>query len=436
VGEKNAMVRIGGKVIGGRYPRFILLVALLVTIFLLNTIALFTIFTSRGQFVIWDFHPILLAGKAVLQGVDPYSAEVTEAIQELDYGRLANPGEDIQAFAYPLFVALLQIPFTLLPLPWAQAAWLALLEGLTLATIVLLLRVWNISAHFIFRGFLIVWSLVFYPIVWGLILGQMALLAFFWITLSVFAIQKKKDLVGGLALGLTLIKPTLSFLIIPGILVWALVCKRWRVIGGAILAMILVVGLPTIVQPNWMTQFWKRLNEYHLYSQFPPPFNILLQGISAEAAAVIETLITLSLLSIFVYSWIHALRKKNERTFLWAVGFSIILTTTIAPSTHIINQVVLLLPILGVVEGLRRRDSLGKILASLLQIFWGGILWLLSLMPPISTASPRYLMEHRVLSPILPLSIGVIWFLAFSMITRVDFSRSQSVGMDIDASVK
>src|SRR5574337_1005815 len=76
-----------------------LLVALVA--YLLNTVMLYTTFTSRGKFVIWDFHPVFVAGQYVLRGANPYSDEVTRAIHLLDYGRPARPDEDPQSFAYP-----------------------------------------------------------------------------------------------------------------------------------------------------------------------------------------------------------------------------------------------------------------------------------------------------------------------------------------------
>ena len=64
-----------------------------------------------------DFYPIWLTGRALLfQGTNPYTPEMTRAIQiglfgrPMDSRRPADPPTDFRAFAYPIYVDLLMAP--------------------------------------------------------------------------------------------------------------------------------------------------------------------------------------------------------------------------------------------------------------------------------------------------------------------------------------
>ena len=64
---------------------------------------LFRWFNLHDQVAIGDLHPRWLGLRLLLtEGANPYSQEVTEAIQRQMYGRLALPNKNQIAFAYPL----------------------------------------------------------------------------------------------------------------------------------------------------------------------------------------------------------------------------------------------------------------------------------------------------------------------------------------------
>ena len=56
---------------------------------------------------------------------NPYSAEVTQAIQMGVYGRPAQGVEDHLGYAYPAYNLLPLLPFVALDFSWADAAWIA-----------------------------------------------------------------------------------------------------------------------------------------------------------------------------------------------------------------------------------------------------------------------------------------------------------------------
>ena len=84
------------------------------------------------------------------------------------FKRLARPGEDQLAFVYPPFALLVLYPLILLPFDWAQAVWIAFL---------LLALVTSFALAFPRAPRWVGISLLaFYPVFFGLILGNFAIL--------------------------------------------------------------------------------------------------------------------------------------------------------------------------------------------------------------------------------------------------------------------
>jgi hypothetical protein len=392
--------------------RKLMLAAAVAVFLLMNAAALYWLLTSRGSYVIWDIHPTLVAAKAVLKGEDPYSDEVTAEIQRQVYGRPAGPNEDVHAFAYPIYVAYLAVPLALLPLPWAQAVWLALLQLAMLVGLLLTIDVWKWPQQWLARTGLILWCAVLYPVVWGFLLGQPALLAFAVIVLSVWAIVRGSERLAGMALGLTWIKPQLAFLLFPGVLLWAALRRRRQVWLWAAGTFAVILLLPMMLQPGWVGHFIHRLFEYDQYSPFIPPAVLLARACCAPVANWLGPLIVCLLLGATLWGWWRTIRSHRPADFLWAVGMTLITTTAVAPQISTVNQVVLVLPIIGLVRQLYSKGRAGWVAALVLLVFWGATLWLLSWLPPVATATPRYPVEHRVLSPILPSTLAVLWLVA------------------------
>ncbi|MGD8554140.1 MAG: glycosyltransferase family 87 protein [Anaerolineales bacterium] len=397
--------------------RRLLLAALIVIFLLVDAAALYWLLTSRGNYLIWDIHPTLVAANAVIEGKDPYSDEVTAEIQRQVYGRPAAPNEDVHAFAYPIYVAYLAIPLALLPLPWAQAAWLALLQLAILAGFLLAIDVWKWPRQRLARGGILLWCAVLYPVVWGFLLGQPALLAFAVIVLCVWAVARGSDRLAGVTLGLTWIKPQLAFLLFPGVLLWAIFRRRHKVWLWATGTFAAIVLLPMLLQPSWVSHFIHRLFEYDQYSPFTPPAVLLAQACCAPVAPWLGPLIVGLFLGATAWGWWRAIRSHRPADFLWAVGMTLIATTAVAPQTSTVNQVVLVLPIIGLVKHLFSKGRGGWAAAVLLLVFWGAALWLLSWLPPVATATPRYPVEHRVLSPILPVTLVILWLATHKLLT-------------------
>jgi hypothetical protein len=384
-------------------------IGLIAVAYLAVILILYFGFTSTRKLIIWDMHPPLLAADALWRGVNPYSVQVTQAIQRLDYGRLARPGEDPQPFSYPLAIAFLFMPLARLPLQWAQAIWLATLLFAALGGFALVLMIWNIRLKPPGLGGLLIGWLVFYPLVWCFILGQVSLLVFFLPNLVIWAIQRNRDRMGGAALGLLLLKPQMGFLLVPMVLIWAIAHKLWRLVLSALAVMAMVAVLPLFFFPTWIFDFLQRMGEYNQFSPFTAPAVIIARDCCASASFWVAPFLVITIVGIFLWGFWRALGSDHFNDFLWAASFALIATTLIAPQISIVNQVLLLLPMIGLVRWLTSCGKLGNVVGVVLVIFWGASLWILEALLPASTALDLPALQHRVLSPVIPVTLGILW---------------------------
>ena len=133
-----------------------------------------------------DLYPRWLGTRELLlHHRDPYSPEVTREIQSgyygrpLDAGRIDDPRfnepKDQQGFAYPLHVVFLLAPTIGLPFPVVQTGFRWLLITLTLASVLLWLRVLRWRPSVASTAILIVLTFGSYAVVQGIKLQQLTL---------------------------------------------------------------------------------------------------------------------------------------------------------------------------------------------------------------------------------------------------------------------
>lgn len=143
-------------------------------------------------------------------------------------------------FLYPPVLAWVFVPLTWLPLIPAYTAWSVLNLGLLLAG-VLLLSWSHMRPGFDPRIFLAraLAAVSFLPVLLNFLQGQTGVLLFFLLALGYVLVRNGRPGLGGLVLGLSLIKPQLVLL--PLILL--LIERRWKAVSGVAAAVgVLVLG--------------------------------------------------------------------------------------------------------------------------------------------------------------------------------------------------
>ena len=365
-------------------------------LFALNAWGIYALFTSRVQVAVWDFHPRWVGLRAMfLDGADPYSDEVTLAIQQQMLGRPAHPDEDQQAFAYPLHSMVLLGPLALLPLPIAQAVWFSLLEVSLLAFIVLAPRAVGWRSPTWLLAMTAVFVLGLYSNVWALILGQTSVVVAAILALAWWALRTERWGLAGVCLALATIKPQMAFLLVPGILAWAVYRRRWRLVAAFALVLGVLVLVPVPWLPGWPLEWLVAARRYAGYTPFDPPLLMLLR--SEWLAAVVAA----ALLAWAVVRWYRAPQPRAAACD-WALGMLVVTGALVAPRTTHANQLLLLLPLFFVFRRLPGTWAVVAVEIGLLAVPW---LLDLALLPPVSSGLQHTIWQNRVISPLLPFAL-------------------------------
>lgn len=150
-------------------------------------------------------------------------------------------------------VAWIAVPFTVLPYEAGYLIWSALLLAALAAT-------WYLASPgsgWWPRIVFLVAALAWVPVIYGLQLGQPGLFVALGVAASCALLRGGREFLGGLALGVLVLKPQLGFLV-PAAL---LVCGRYRAFAGAAVALgVLAIASAINVGPGGIATYQDRLN--------------------------------------------------------------------------------------------------------------------------------------------------------------------------------
>lgn len=343
-----------------------------------------------------DFFSRWMGARALfLRGENPYSETVTREIQWAMYGRLARPDEDQVAFAYPLYAAFVAAPLVGLPYAQAQALWMALLILLVVASVLILIRLNQFAPSPLSLVGILLGVLVSYPVGRGIFLGQYAIVAFFLLVVAFWAITHQHDFLGGVCLMLATVKPQPLVFFVPTILFWAIQQRRWRIVGGAILASGVLVGSAMLWVPTWLGDFMQALKNYATYIPIGPPAQTLIELLAPPTLRGLGTLILSSILVGWMVWSVWRTRHERWQPFCSTLDVVALVTVWTAGRIGSPDQILLAIPWLGWLnEGWRRGVRVQVILAltTLLLVPW-----------LVFGITLRGDAEHRVVTLVLPI---------------------------------
>jgi hypothetical protein len=404
--QETAVEHRFSRVTAMRYARAAGIAALVVAVYLLLAYGTYATFTTRipgGN----DFYPRWHGTRALaLEGRDPYSEDVTLEIQKAIYGRPAREDEDQVAFAYPLYVSLLLLPFSLLSYPVAQAFWISTLILALLAALVLALRTMGWAPSPAQLVVLALWSVLFYPSARSLVLGQLSILVLALLALALWAQHRDRPLLAGCSLALSTIKPQMVFLVVPFLLLSSVRRAHYRTLASFLSIMAVLLVVTSIVLPTWIPSFAAGLTSYQsytsIYREGRSPLGVLLSYVlPSQLNSLVTLIVSLLLLAGVVSLWIVSLRRPD--TWWRAFTLTIIATLVIPAQTGTTNQVLLLLPLLYLLARWSASRAVRLVVASVLLI--GP--WALFLLTFFVRNG-----EHAIMSVALPLfALVTVWWM-------------------------
>jgi len=297
-----------------------------------------------------DLYPRWLGTRELLlHHRDPYSSEVTREIQSGYYGRPLDPRrmddprfnepKDQQGFAYPLHVIFLLAPTIGLPFPVVQAGFRWLLVILTLASVLLWLRVlrWRPSAAT--TAIIILLTLGSYAVVQGIKLQQLTLVVSALLAGCAAALVAGHFSLAGFLLALATIKPQLALPLAGWLTLWAV--SDWRrrqsFIWSFALSMAIFLGASEYILPGWMREFRDAVAAYRQYT-----------GGAGSLLDVLTTpwlgkiLAAVAVLAVVVMGWKVRRASHDSAAFSSILALVLAVTLVIVPSFAPYNQVLLL----------------------------------------------------------------------------------------------
>jgi hypothetical protein len=357
-----------------------------------------------------DLYPRWLgARELLLQGRDPYSAEVSREIQTGYYGRPLDPSRpndprDEQGFAYPVYVVFLLAPTIGLPFPIVQKAFFWLLVFLTAASVPLWLRVLRWSTPLWTQIILIVLTLGSLGVMQGLKLQQMSLLVAGMLAIAIALLISNHAVAAGILLALASMKPQFVFLLLPWLAIWTMADwrRRYRWVVSFLATMIILIAASEWYLPHWIPRFFHALREYQRYTGSMSVMSNLLgaPSIFTPWSWILESLAFAVTMAV---CWRERRQEANTAAFAFTLSLVLATTNLLVPISAIDYQV-LLIPALLLLIKERRTIWQGNLVIRSLFVLTAVVVvwpWISStVLAGLSYILPQEIVERAWVVPI------------------------------------
>ena len=302
----------------------------------------------------------------LIEGVSPYDEKVNLAIQIASYGHPADlsQGETKLNFRDPLPLLFFIAPFGLIQFPNAVAGWMSLIEVCLIALVIVGIKLadwdklqWEYLLAFCLFGVLS------FPAMANILESQPGILSVVLIFLTILLIHQKGDILAGISLALSLVKPALAILFVVYTIIWAASSHRKDIIWGFIGGGTIILGISLLFLNDWLIQLFRQVITN------PQPYTSLINLISSATPGIkrqLNFILYLGSAGILIFEWVRSL-KPNDRNYLWTAYFTITLSFFLMPIAQISNTI-LLIPILIIIF---------KVLAERWRMVGQGLIWLI-----------------------------------------------------------
>jgi hypothetical protein len=214
-----------------------------------------------GDPAVWeleDFVVFWAAAHLNLTGGNPYSPHELLALEQQAGWVKSGP---LQMW-YPPWTLTYLMPFCFDGFALGRLLWLICQVG---ALLFCAERTWRLYAPASPRlG--IAWVLVFsfFPTLLLIRLSQTTFLPLLGVVAFLHLERARKDFLAGAVLALAAAKPHLAYLVLTAVFGWALLERRWRIIGGLVAAGLASLLAPVLVNPQVYAQY------HHTMTHYPP----------------------------------------------------------------------------------------------------------------------------------------------------------------------
>ncbi len=386
-------------------PQFIVIAALLVALVVGNVILTHNLLTApypgHNDFMSrWEG-----ARSFWVDGLNPYGEQASLNIQMEIFGRASVEGEDPGFFVYPFYINFFLLPVVYMSYAWASAIWMVLLEVCLIASIFLLLSVYQWRPRPWLLALLVLWNILEYYAGRGLLLGQVGITVYLCEVLTLWALAKDRDTLAGVALALSTFKPQMGFLLLPFLLLWGLRTRRWSFVMSFTVTLGIFAALSFALQPSWLGDWIAQMRLYPEYTSaaYPDtgsPVWIVMQHYLG-LGTVGEWVLNIVLLVPMLWGWFTVLVQRRDERFMWVLMLTLTVTHLVALRTATTHFVVFIIPLVFYFKLITQRSRWGSLWVALILLALLILPWLQFLI----TVQGRNSLEHPAM--FLPPTFGL-----------------------------
>lgn len=377
-----------------------------------------------------DFYQIWITSHELwMHHADAYSADVQRQIEVGLYGRALDrslPGDATAPFrgdCYPLHASVLALPLSPLPFPRVQLLLSILLPAAVTATVLLWCFVLNVRLSVIERSAMILFAMSAVPVLEGLYALQTSLIVGLLVAVAIFLIRRQQLFVAGALLALATVKPQLILLLMVWLSAWTVASWRDRknLMIGFVGTTAVLLGVTTLVSPDWFTGWMHSVHEYRRIC--PPP---LAEFVLGRLAGLATSLILVGAAS--VVGWREMRKGADSDGFVLATVLIIAVAVLVLPSTIAVYDQFLLFPAVVWLYAQRENYWARIPLRWLARITAGALAWqwvaacailVISLLAPATGNRPEILLIPLRTAASVPFGVvGLISFVALGQRLR------------------
>jgi len=362
----------------------------------------------RSQPVDKNFLVPWLGARTFLQyGESPYDTPATQRAQIVYYGRVASAEQDPLLLWLPFPVELFYFPFALFPdYSLARAAWMTCLEIALIALAFLSLRLigWRPSRTLL--PLVLLFSIFWVYGAISLASGSGAGFAAVAMAGFLLAFRDGHDELAGALLLLTGVVPSLTGLVLFFFLWWVIFKRRWRILGGLLMGLVLLLALSFLFLPSWFVPFLRGLISHFSHDSALSSVRIFTSWSPVVGLRLGWVLAGLLLLLLFV-EWGAAMRDES-RHVVWTVCLTVAVMPLMGVLTTSANYVILFIPLMILLDILvghrpapKRWGSAGFLLIGLFIGLWALTIVLVVVHAPAALSQTLFLLLPILLVPSL-----------------------------------
>ena len=289
------------------------------------------------------------AARLMIEGRNPYSAELVLELRHLAGNFTEFPPNSISMMLYPPWTIPLILPFGLLDFKYFRILWLLIHIILIFISTKLIWNFYGGRTKLLWLGFLVAFT--FEPTILVLGIGHITTLHLLGLIGFLYFIHQQNnhklfDIAAGACVGLVTIKPQLLIIFLLALLFWMIYQRRFLVLLGGAIVLIISSLLSLMLNPSIFHRYWFAVSQYPLGAWATPTIGGVLRlilGINQEWLQILPTL--LGCVWFTFYWW------KRKDTWDWKEETPVLVLASVITSTYVwtYDMVILLLPVLQVV---------------------------------------------------------------------------------------